>query len=392
MAKEVVWTKIILETFLKESKLLIKGRNLSFFVCYDIIILGDVMKIAVDKNSISAVKNNKNEYIYLFENEDYKDLLKTGLYCVYYKNCKFVDINLTNYEVECLKKSNINEKDFDKLPNKINYKFAIIVPNCNNDHGDYKGKSFFRNCIESILNQTYKDFELIIVDDCSTDTSVETVKEYQKEDKRIHLIENKRKRYNGGSRNVGIDYALNNLKFDYFAFLDSDDWWKDNKVLETINNRLYGHDMALLGMELIDQNGIFMTKFHQYSNYEDFFLSDNKVWCTAWARVIKKSKIVYFCEDTLMEDRVWSYRQADQIDNLDKVVNIKEVCYVWNRTNTTNSVSMVRNSYWDASAWCHIGHQLQLIGQLKHKEMIPILQKRVKECISKANKNIYQQY
>ena len=47
------------------------------------------MKIAIDKNSIIAVKNNKNEYIYLFENEEYKDLLKTGLHCVYYKNCKF---------------------------------------------------------------------------------------------------------------------------------------------------------------------------------------------------------------------------------------------------------------------------------------------------------------
>jgi len=134
-----------------------------------------------------------------------------------------------------------------------------------------------------------------------------------------------------------------------------------------------------------------MTKFHEYNNYIDFFLSDNKVWCTAWARVIRKDKIVYFCEDTLMEDRVWSYRQADNVD-LENVVNLKEVCYVWNRTNTTNSVSLVRNYYWDASAWCHIGHQLQLIGQLKHKEMIPILEKRVKECIKKVNNNIYQQY
>ena len=74
-----------------------------------------------------------------------------------------------------------------------------------------------------------------------------------------------------------------------------------------------------------------------------------------------------------MEDRVWSYRQADVIDDLSKVVNIKEVCYVWNRMNTTNSVSMVRNDYWNASAWCHIGHQLQLITQLKHKEMILLL-------------------
>ena len=43
-------------------------------------------------------------------------------------------------------------------------------------------------------------------------------------------------------------------------------------------------------------------------------------------QVIKRNKIVYFCEDTLMEDRVWSYKQADQIDDMNRVVNIKEIC------------------------------------------------------------------
>ena len=348
------------------------------------------MKIAIDRNSMNITRKKGNEYIYLFENEPLEELIQKGLHCLYYKDCNFVDINLTNYDVDCIKQAKITDKDYDTLPGKIDYKYAIIVPNCNNDRGNYNGKTFFRNCIESILNQTYKKFELVVVDDCSTDTSVETIKSYN--DSRIHLIQNKRKRYNGGSRNVGIDYALDNLDFDYFCFLDSDDWWKHDKVLETINNRLYGHDMALIGMELIDQNGVFMTKFHNYDNYKDFFLSDNKVWCTAWARVIKKNKIVYFCEDTLMEDRVWSYRQADMIDDLSKIVNIKEPLYIWNRTNTTNSVSMVRNSYWDASAWCHIGHQLQLLSQLRHKEMIPILEERIKTCISKAKNGIYQQY
>lgn len=348
------------------------------------------MRIAIDKNSLGAYKDNNNDYIYLFDDEPLEKLLETNLHCVHYKNCGFVDINLTDYNIDCIKKANIIDKDFDILPDKIDYKYAIIVPNCNNDRGSYNGKTFLRNCIESILDQSYKDFELIIVDDCSNDTSVETIKSYK--DKRIHLIQNKRKRYNGGSRNVGIDYALENLDFDYFAFLDSDDWWKHNKVLENINNRLYGHDMALLGMELIDKNGVFMTKFHEYNNYQDFFLSDNKVWCTAWARVIKKNKIAHFCEDTLMEDRVWSYRQADNIEDIDKIINIKEVCYVWNRTNTTNSVSIVRNNYWNASAYCHIGHQLQLLDQLKHKEMIPILEKRIEECKRKVNSNIYQQY
>lgn len=344
------------------------------------------MKIAVDKNSLNAV-DDKNEFVYLFDNEKYEEL--PNLHCLDYRYCDYVDINLTNYDIDCIKKTKATDDDCKQLPTKKDYKFAIIVPNCNNDRGSYNNKTFLRNCIDSILNQSYKDFKLIIVDDMSTDTSIETIKSYN--DDRIILIENKRKRYNGGSRNVGIEYALDNLDFDYFCFLDSDDWWKDNEVLYYINKRLYNHEMALIGLELIDKRGIYMTKFHEYDNYQDFFINDNKVWCTAWARVIRKDKIVYFCEDTLMEDRVWSYRQADNVD-INNCINLKRVCYCWNRTNTTNSVSIVRNDYWNASAYCHIGHQLQLISQLKHKEMIPILEKRIKECINRVNKGIYQQY
>ena len=60
--------------------------------------------------------------------------------------------------------------------------------------------------------------------------------------------------------------------------------------------------------------------------------------------------------------------------------------------NTEKSVSIVRNDYWNACAYCHIGHQLQLISQMKHKEMIPIIKNRIEECIRKVNNGIYQQY
>lgn len=346
------------------------------------------MKVAIDKNT-NLKLDNKHEYIYVFKDEPLDDLLKLNMHCINYKELEYIDINLTDYDIDCIKKTKPSEKDWDKIPKAKDYKFAIIVPNYNNDHGEYKGKTYLQNCIESILNQTYKNFKLIIVDDCSNDTSVKTIKTYK--DDRIILIQNKRKRYNGGSRNVGIEYALDNLDFDYFAFLDSDDWWKHNKVLELINSRLYDREMMLIGMELIDKDGVFMKKYHEYNNYEDFFLSDQKVWCTAWSRVIRKDKIVFFEESTLMEDRVWSYRQADNID-LDKVVNLKQVCYVWNRMNTTNSVSLVRNGIWNASAYCHIGHQLMLLENLKHKEMIPILKKRIERCKDLVNENKYLQY
>lgn len=352
------------------------------------------MKIAIDNiEYLSKLQNNKDdEIIFVFDKEPLEELLKIDIHCVNKDKIIAVDINLTNYYIPCVKKCTID--DDLTLPPSKDYKYAIIVPNCNNDHGDIDGKTFFSKCIESILNQSYQNFELIIVDDMSTDSSVKTVQSYMKKKeyaKKIHLIQNTRKRFNGGTRNIGIDYALNNIDFDYFAFLDSDDWWTTEKTLEIINKYLNGHEMALIGMQLVDQNGVFMTKTHIIDCYEDFFLSDNKVWCTAWARIIRKDKIVYFPEDTLMEDRTWSYEQADNVD-YNHVVNIKEILYTWNRTNVSNSVSLVRGKNWEASAWKHIGQQLMLLTRLKHNEMRPILEKRIQECINKVNHRIYQQY
>lgn len=125
--------------------------------------------------------------------------------------------------------------------------------------------------------------------------------------------------------------------------------------------------------------------------YEDLYSINNNLWCTAWARVIRKDKIVYFCEDTTMEDRVWTYKLADNIE-YDRVATIDDVCYCWNRMNTTQSVSITRNDYWNASAWCHIGHQKQFISELKHTEMKPILEERIKKCINKVQSGTYEQY
>lgn len=347
------------------------------------------MKIAVDKKSIGAVKNDGNEYIYLFDNEPLKDLLKLNMHCINYKCCNYVDVNLTEYNIDCFKKTTKEDKNYNKLPKKHDYSFAIIVPNCNNDHGIYEGKTYLKKCIESILNQKYKNFKLIIVDDMSTDTSLETIKSYN--DDRLILIQNIRKRYNGGSRNVGIEYALTNLEFDYFCFLDSDDWWKHDMVLENINKKLYNHQLLTIGAEMVFTGHIGQVNYNRPECYKDLYSLNGKVWCTAWARVIRKDKIVYFCESTLMEDRVWTYRLADNIE-FENVTNLKEVCYCWNRMNTTNSVSTVRGSFWDACAWCHIGHQIQLINQMKHKEMIPYIKERIDECIRRANNGQYQQY
>ena len=350
------------------------------------------MQVAIDKTCLKYLDKVKgNELIYIFDDEPLEELLKLNMHCVHKSKISEVEVNASNYKLNAIKTVNLANISELELPKKKDYKFCIIIPNYNNDHGEYKGKTFLQNCIDSVLNQTYKNFEIIIIDDMSTDTSVETVENYVEKDKRVHLIRNNRKRYNGGSRNVGIEYAMNNLDFDYFAMLDSDDWFKDNEVLQKINDNLWDCELMLLGLEMIFPDGTTQTKINEYDNYQDFFICDNKTWCTAWSRVIRKDKIVYFPESCIMEDRTWAYEQADNIC-FENIRNLKQPLYIWNRMNTTNSVSIVRDKVWEASAWKHIGEQKMLLTRLKHKEMIPILEERIKQCIIKVNIGEYQQY
>jgi len=99
----------------------------------------------------------------------------------------------------------------------------------------FNASGYIEETIESVINQTYQNWELIVVDDCSTDNSRELVKELAKKDKRIRLIESS-ENFGGPAkpRNIGID----NAKGDYISFLDADDVFlkeKLEKQLEIFN-------------------------------------------------------------------------------------------------------------------------------------------------------------
>ena len=83
----------------------------------------------------------------------------------------------------------------------------------------YNSEKFLNESINSILNQTFKDFEFIIINDCSTDNSLKIIKEFIKKDNRIKLINNERNLGAAGTRNEGLKIA----KGKYIAILDSDD-------------------------------------------------------------------------------------------------------------------------------------------------------------------------
>ena len=95
----------------------------------------------------------------------------------------------------------------------------------------YNSEKFIEATIKSVINQTYKDWEMIIVDDCSTDNSPNIVKPYVENDSRIKYI---RVEFNQGvshARNL----ALKQASGQFIAFLDSDDIWNEKKLEKQIN-------------------------------------------------------------------------------------------------------------------------------------------------------------
>ena len=93
---------------------------------------------------------------------------------------------------------------------------SVIVP-------IYKVEAFLHRCVDSILAQTFSDFDLVLVDDGSPDSCGDICEEYARKDGRIHVIHQK----NGGlsaARNTGIDWAQANSGSQWLAFVDSDDW------------------------------------------------------------------------------------------------------------------------------------------------------------------------
>jgi glycosyltransferase involved in cell wall biosynthesis len=96
-------------------------------------------------------------------------------------------------------------------------KISIIVP-------VYNVEKYLRRCLDSIINQTLQDIEIIVVNDCSPDNSQTIIDEYALKDTRIKCILHKENLGLGGARNTGIQAA----KGEYIGFIDSDDWVAEN--------------------------------------------------------------------------------------------------------------------------------------------------------------------
>ena len=153
---------------------------------------------------------------------------------------------------------------------------SVIVP-------VYNAEKYLLDTMHSIINQTYKNIEIIVIDDASNDNSFNIVKQIN--DSRIRIV---RLQYNDGvanARNVGIK----NSKGEYIAFIDSDDLWENNKLERQIQylNKNKG-DLCFSGYTLINSNGTLIKRINIPSKTDYHkLLSTNVIACSTV--LIKKS-------------------------------------------------------------------------------------------------------
>ncbi len=142
-------------------------------------------------------------------------------------------------------------------------KVSVIIP-------VYNVEEYLYDCINSLIDQTLKDIEIICINDKSTDSSGEILEYFAKKDNRIKILENEENLGQGESRNRGLKHSTG----EYIQFLDSDDWL-DKDCLETLYNKAKEHDADLIMFKLInydqDTGKFFKTGYYSMDYMEKFY-------------------------------------------------------------------------------------------------------------------------
>ena len=171
------------------------------------------------------------------------------------------------------------DTDFRKECENSNIKFSIIVP-------VYNVEKFLRESLDSIVAQTLKDFEVICVNDGSTDNSLEILNEYANNDSRIKVI-SQENQGQGVARNNAIDIAQG----EYLLFVDPDDFIESN-TLEVLYNKFHETDVDIIQFDYATckEDGThkrvetFKKRLKKYFNYS---IKNNQIF--NWHEIKKKN-------------------------------------------------------------------------------------------------------
>lgn len=216
-----------------------------------------------------------------------------------------------------------------------NYAVSIVVP-------VYNAEKYLSKCIDSILNQTFKNFELILVNDGSKDNSLIICEDYKVSDRRIKVI-NKKNEGVSIARNIGI----NSAKGKYIMFIDSDDWIESNMV-EKMYDAIQNSDIAVCGSKTVEKNKIIDNTLYQSFTKEKNLIGKeiinlinrvqhrcvwNKIYKIS---ILKKNNIMFNEEIKCGEDSIFNFTYFKYINSI-KI--IPDSLYNYNRI-VTDSITL----------------------------------------------------
>ncbi len=188
-----------------------------------------------------------------------------------------------------------------------NIRFSIII--C-----VYNVEKYIDKAIESVLNQDFKNYELIILNDGSTDNTLKVIKRYK--DKRIRIIDCKQN--NGLS--CGRNKAVSQAKGEYILYLDGDDTLYENTTLSKINDTIGNEkiDLAYFGVQYIGGSNKAYIPNEENSSREARIACDMHfaVASKCWRRQFLKEKQLTFIEGMYYEDMVYSIKATIFADKL----------------------------------------------------------------------------
>lgn len=243
------------------------------------------------------------------------------------------------------------DTDFRKECENSNIKFSIIVP-------VYNVEKFLRESLDSIVAQTLKDFEVICVNDGSTDNSLEILKEYANNDSRIKVI-SQENQGQGVARNNAIDIAQGK----YLLFVDPDDWIETN-ALEQIWNKAEATDANIVQFNYeiyndltkkrkqriihklaqkkyaynLKKKGFFNWHIFKKGMFRDFCLA---IWNRAYRTDFIKMNDIKFAPNKHGEDHIFTIKSLILSE---RVFYLNKILYHYrNRANSSVNIASVNN-------------------------------------------------
>lgn len=201
--------------------------------------------------------------------------------------------------------------------------FSIIVP-------VYKVEKYLNQCVDSLLNQTYKNFEVILVDDGSPDNCPAICDEYAEKDNRIKVVH----KSNGGLSNARNE-GVKNANGKYLLFVDSDDYYGDNEFLYKLSEHIKKYSSQVVnfpfrtfsaktgefyGDQAYSLDEITLNGLKSKKEQIQFLIENDKLQISACTYAIKRllfiEKELFFEEGLLSEDVEWAMRMLSVVEKI----------------------------------------------------------------------------